>query len=111
MTTWNYTGKTLVSYKVWKQEERHEMAYRRGSNYCGWKTYVGDNPYEERFGDDWQVELAKSPRMKTKISWHCSIDLPEVCYCYADMIVWLVQEYQRLDGPCYSRGQSYLGQH
>ena len=56
-------------------------------------------------------DAVKSPRMKTKISWHCSIDLPEVCYCYADMIVWLAQEYQRLDGPCYSRGQSNLGQH
>jgi hypothetical protein len=27
MKTWNYTGKTLVSYKVWKQEERYEMTY------------------------------------------------------------------------------------
>ena len=27
MKTWNYTGKKLVSYKVWKEEERREMAY------------------------------------------------------------------------------------
>jgi hypothetical protein len=68
MKTWDYTGKMLVSYKVWKQEERREMAYRRTSNYGGWKAYKGENPYEERYGDNWEEELAKAPKMKTKIS-------------------------------------------
>jgi hypothetical protein len=48
MKTRDYTGKTLVSYKVWKQDERCEMAYQHGSNYGGWKDYKGEkNPYEE----------------------------------------------------------------
>lgn len=78
--TWDYTGKTLVSYKVWKQEERREMAYRRASNYGGWQPYKGENPYEERYGDNWKEELAKAPKMKTKISCQQAFDLPNVYY-------------------------------
>jgi hypothetical protein len=79
--TWDYTGKTLVSFKVWKQEVECEMAYRRATKYKGWNTYVGDNPNEERFGENWKMELANSPRMKTKISSHRSIfNLPKVHY-------------------------------
>jgi hypothetical protein len=54
--TWDYTGKTLISYKVWKQEEECEMAYQRATKYKRWKNYVGDNPYEERFGDNWKMK-------------------------------------------------------
>jgi hypothetical protein len=66
MKTWNYTEKTLVSFKVWKQHVRKEMAYRRGSKYQGWARFKGENPYKERFGDNWEKELANSPKMRKK---------------------------------------------
>jgi hypothetical protein len=28
------------------------------------KTFSGENPYEERYGDNWKEELKKAPSMK-----------------------------------------------
>lgn len=65
MATWNYTGRTLVSLKEWNKRANAEMAYRRGSKYAGWARYNGANPYLERYGDEWEKELANSPSMRT----------------------------------------------
>jgi hypothetical protein len=64
METWNYTEKTLVSLKVWNKHVKKEMKYRRGSRHGGWAQYNGENPYLERYGDNWKTELANSPRMR-----------------------------------------------
>jgi hypothetical protein len=65
METWDYTEKTLVSLKVLKKHVQAEMAYRRGSKHGGWAQFTGENPYQERYGDDnWEKELRNSPRMK-----------------------------------------------
>jgi hypothetical protein len=66
MMTWDYTEKTLVSYKVWKQHAKAEMAYQRGSKCQGWTPFKGKNPYKERFGNDWEKELASSPSMRKR---------------------------------------------
>jgi hypothetical protein len=39
MKTWDYTERTLVPLKIWKQHANAEMMYRRGSKYKGWAFY------------------------------------------------------------------------
>jgi hypothetical protein len=41
-----------------------EMTYRRGMKSGAWKNFNGENPYEERYGDNWEEELKKAPSMK-----------------------------------------------
>ena len=41
MKTW------VIFQKVWKEEERREMAYQRANKQGGWKDYNGKNSYEE----------------------------------------------------------------
>jgi hypothetical protein len=65
MESWDYTGKLMVSFKVWKQELKVEQTYRRTMKQRGWKDYNGENPYFERYGPGrWQQEIRNSPRMR-----------------------------------------------
>lgn len=93
MTTWDYTGRTLVSLKGWNKQAKVEMTYRRGSKYMGWALYNGENPYLERFGEDkWENELANSPTMRKIRYVHTRaphdnnnlhvFNLPFYCICY-----------------------------
>jgi hypothetical protein len=62
--SFNYTAKKLVSLKAYKKLMRKEMTYRRGMKSGAWKNFNGENPYEERYGDNWEEELKKAPSMK-----------------------------------------------
>jgi hypothetical protein len=64
METWDYTEKKLVSLKAWNALAKTEMTYRRGMKQKGWTGFNGENPYQERYGDTWETELANSPSMK-----------------------------------------------
>jgi hypothetical protein len=62
--TFDYTSKKLVLLKTYKKLMKVEMTYHRGMKSGGWKNFNGENPYKERHGDDWEVELKKAPSMK-----------------------------------------------
>jgi hypothetical protein len=62
--SFDYTAKKLVSLKAYKKLMRKEMTYRRGMKSGAWKNFSGENPYEERYGDNWKEELKKAPSMK-----------------------------------------------
>jgi hypothetical protein len=44
MKIWDYTERTLVSFKVWKIHVKAEMTYRHSSNHKGWASFKGENP-------------------------------------------------------------------
>jgi hypothetical protein len=63
--TCDYTAKKLVSLKAYIKLMKIEITYRRGMKNCGWKNFNGENPYQERYGDEnWKAELKKAPAMK-----------------------------------------------
>jgi hypothetical protein len=74
MKTWDYTERTLVSLKVWKQHANAEMTYRRGSKYKGWALFNGEYPYQERFGDNWESKSEFTENMR-KIRYETTICL------------------------------------
>jgi hypothetical protein len=44
---------------------QQEMAYRRKMTSQGWKNFNGDNPYEERYGEEnWEAQLKNAPAMR-----------------------------------------------
>lgn len=70
----DYTKKKLVSYKVFKRMGRKEMTCRRGMKSNGWKKFNGSNPYEQRYGANWEQKFRESPAMKKVVGIHEMID-------------------------------------
>ena len=68
---WSYTGKKLISYKMWKQKVNQENESKRKSQRKEWKNLNSNNPYKERYGEDhWEEEIAKSTALKPFTSVH-----------------------------------------
>jgi hypothetical protein len=75
MEPWSYTGQKMVSMKVWKQKLKLEQTYRRNMKARGWDKFRGENPYLERYGkEQWEEEIAKSPRMRQLGNVRCLMD-------------------------------------
>jgi hypothetical protein len=71
---WNYTERKLVSYKMYKQKVKEELVKKRNLKREPWKSYSGDNPYEERYGLTWESEVCKLTALKPFRSVHHMIN-------------------------------------
>jgi hypothetical protein len=79
MKPFNYTLKTLVSYKVWKQAVSAEITKRRrtkGKSSTWYKYKDSENPYLARYGEGWEAKMEVEPgsSLKPLRSCHQLID-------------------------------------
>ena len=60
MKPFDYTGKKLVSKKVWEQKCKAEINKRKKAKRGKWAPYKNTpTPYEARYGTKWEEELRK----------------------------------------------------